>query len=256
MIETNLTIAIPFLVLALAHSVLGERRVLGPLRAMDLTVGTMSRRFLDRLLRFAWHATSLTWFALGLVFLGLDLLLGAALIGGLAAVIMFVYMRAHLAWPLFLLIAVAALRAYGTVGDAGLQVAGWVAFTVLGAAATLHLYWAMGGTRWTRAVIPTTEVGARSFDPPPLATAAVAVALAVFAALVAMELAAVEAFAQLRVVLLWVGVGVLALRAAGDGRLVGFSKSVRTTAFAKADDAVLTPLVVFLAFGVSAAALL
>ena len=49
------------------------------------------------------------------------------------------------------------------------------------------------------------------------------------------------------------GCGVLALRALGDGRVVGFSKRERGTLFARRDDAYYTPLVVLLAAGAYAA---
>lgn len=51
------------------------------------------------------------------------------------------------------------------------------------------------------------------------------------------------------------GILVLAARALGDGRGIGFTKRVRTTRFGRADDLYFTPLIVLLAIG-SAAALL
>ena len=150
----------------------------------------------------------------------------------------------------------AAMYDGGWLGDGLLRGAGWISVALLGAAAALHVYWALGGRRWASAVIPTSGPGESLFSPPPLATAAVAVLLGGFATLVALHLLDAGPFGGVRVLLLWVGVGVLALRAAGDGRFVGFSKSVRGTSFAQADDAWFTPLIVALAFGSTAAAIL
>lgn len=256
MIETNLAIAIPFLLLGLAHSLLGEKLLMRPLLAADWSVPRLSRRVAGIILHFAWHLTTVTWFGLALVFLGVDLLVAVAAIGGVSAVIIFVRLRSHLAWPLMLLISLAALRDYGTIGDSAMRIAGWVAVGLLVGAALVHGYWALGGQRWGHLVIPTTPGSGAAFSPPAIATAAVGVSLAGFAALIVMALIDAQLLVSARTVVLWVGVGVLALRAAGDGRLVGFSKMVRGTDFAVADDAYFTPLVVFLAFGAASAAVL
>ncbi len=50
-----------------------------------------------------------------------------------------------------------------------------------------------------------------------------------------------------------VALGAFVVRAVGDGRQVGFTKSNRATAFARADDALYSPLVVALAFASAAA---
>jgi len=59
------TAAILLVVTALAHSVLGERRLIGPLlaRREGVLAGDLARF----LLRFAWHGTSVTWAVLALI---------------------------------------------------------------------------------------------------------------------------------------------------------------------------------------------
>lgn len=55
--------------LGVLHSVLGERILLRPLIATDpvpAAIGTHHRR---QVMRLAWHATSITWIGIGLVFL-------------------------------------------------------------------------------------------------------------------------------------------------------------------------------------------
>lgn len=60
------------LLVAGVHSWLGERRVLGPLLAPGKATGPLAEKEgLRRLLRGAWHFTSVTWFANGLALLAL-----------------------------------------------------------------------------------------------------------------------------------------------------------------------------------------
>jgi hypothetical protein len=58
MIAAGLTAAI-----AVAHSALGEKLVLGPLLASDVPKLGGSSRFMRRTVRYAWHLTSLWGFA-------------------------------------------------------------------------------------------------------------------------------------------------------------------------------------------------
>lgn len=118
--------------------------------------------------------------------------------------------------------------------------------------ASLHVHWAMGGRLAAEAVIP--EVGGRpAFTPGTGITLLVAAFLATCAILVLAtgDLLAVpipdawldRAMAALAVV--------LALRAIGDFRLVGFSKRVRGTRFARMDDLLYAPLCLALSAGVA-----
>jgi hypothetical protein len=59
------TASILLVITALAHSVLGERRLIGPLLARrEGVVGSDLARVV---LRFAWHLTSVTWAILALI---------------------------------------------------------------------------------------------------------------------------------------------------------------------------------------------
>jgi len=233
--------------IGVAHSVLGEREVLRPLFAdRRWTIG-LARRPTEILLRWAWHLTTLAWFGLAAATLGAPpaTILGVVCITsgvlGLGA------LRGHLAWPLFLLAGFAALARDGWLPSwSAIAIAALAALVSVGAAG-LHLYWAFGGRRGLRAAVPERPDGRPAFEPGPLACLAVTVALLAFAGLLGWATLAtspwwVEAA-------LGVATALLALRAIGDGRQVGFSKSNRRTRFARADDALYTPLVVLLAFG-------
>ncbi len=74
----NTIIAATFLLLAVLHSVLGERLLLAPLRSSPLPPMPIGRWLGGRTLRFAWHATSVAWLALGAVVLEPSKALGVA----------------------------------------------------------------------------------------------------------------------------------------------------------------------------------
>ena len=120
-----------------------------------------------------------------------------------------------------------------------------VAFCTAGALAVLgvsHTYWACGGRRGKRAVIPQRGPGPNSAPLlRPSRTATIAVALALFlAAAVTIDGAAAG---NLVLALLF------GLRAVGDFRWVGFSKRVRTTPFARWDTWLYSPLSLALSWG-------
>ncbi|MEZ4438857.1 MAG: DUF3995 domain-containing protein [Polyangiaceae bacterium] len=237
--------------LAALHSALGERLILRPLFADGRWSSDLPRGATQSILRGAWHLTSLFWLGLAATFSGLSLTVATAIACLAAGAMILVGLRSHLAWPLFLLAGLASL-------DAGRQLPSVVVYGLVGTAALIavfvagaHLYWAAGGRRGASRAVPTRDDGAPLFAPGPLACAAVALALTTFAGL-----------------LLWVALGappwwprvglglgllVLILRAVGDGRYLGFSKADHRSAFARADDALFTPLVVTLAFGALAA---
>ncbi|MCA9550617.1 MAG: DUF3995 domain-containing protein [Myxococcales bacterium] len=233
--------------LACAHSYLGERLILVPLfRSPGWQVG-IPRSGAQRVLRFAWHLTSIAWLGLGAVIVGAPVGLAVAAVSLASSLVVLLAMRAHLAWPVFLLGGLAALEAEGRLPELVRSGAVVAAVVVAVGAAALHVYWAAGG-RWGLArAIPQTPDGAPRFRPGRLLTLAVAGLLGAFAALV---LATAQGGAPT-----WVRLGtagallVLVVRAVGDGRMVGFSKRLRTTAFGRADDLVYTPLVVLMAVG-------
>jgi len=114
---------------------------------------------------------------------------------------------------------------------------------VFAALSALHVYWAVGGRRGMGAVIPTVE-GRRTLNPSALATIVVAVALALAAAITLGATGILAAVAPA-----WVirsGLVVLAVvfvaRAVGDFRLIGVTKRVRDTRFARLDTFVFVPL--------------
>lgn len=239
-------------VLAVAHSWLGEAGILGPLLAQDWSIDE-PRWAVERILRFAWHLTSLAWLALAAILAGGAILPVIAILCGVSALLVFGMLRGHLAWPLFLLASVGALHADGHLSEALLWGAAIAAASVLSIAACVHVYWAAGG-RWKLDVaVPTNDAGSRSFEPGPLLTLLVAGGLFVFAALV-VTAAAGDAPSLVRW-LVAAGTGIFVLRAVGDNRSVGFTKREHESAFAEADDQWFTPIVVFIALG-SAASLM
>ena len=103
--------------IGVVHSWLGERRVLGPLLAPARRQGILaSSAFIRRVLRFAWHLTTLAWWGMGailaaLAFSPLDpqgriVLVGIGVTFLLTGIVILVTSRGrHLAWPAFLAVA-------------------------------------------------------------------------------------------------------------------------------------------------------
>jgi hypothetical protein len=108
------------LAIGLVHSWLGERVLIGPLLAPASRFGLLKESSAARrVLRFAWHLTTLAWWALAAVFLAIAAqpIVGSArqvlailavffLVTGL--VVLGSSKGRHLAWPVFLAIAGAA----------------------------------------------------------------------------------------------------------------------------------------------------
>lgn len=247
----ELIIAACLFVLAGAHSVLGETDILRPLFAATWAMERTPRWATEKVLRFAWHLTSVAWIAMALAILDVPLLVSIAGMSLVSAAMIFVMLRGHLAWPLFLLAGVAALHQYGALDRSTLRAGAVLTSVALVAAAGLHVYWALGGT-WMldRAVPKTSRPG---FQPGRGLTLAVAVGLAAFAALVAVV--AFDSGPDVARPFVAIGVAVFTLRAIGDTKVAGFTKTVRDTAFAVADDRWFTPVVVFLALGATGALL-
>ena len=116
---------------------------------------------------------------------------------------------------------------------------------VLGGVSGLHLYWAAGGRRGQHAVIPTSD-GRALIAPSKAATVAVAAALAMAGGLYAGATARWEPRWVYRVGATGVA-AVLAARAIGDRRSVGFLKRSRDSAFARRDTYLYSPLCAVLA---------
>lgn len=247
----QILVAIIFAVLAVAHTVLGERGVIRPLLAADWDIDGLPRWAADRLLRFAWHLPTVAWLALGGVMLGWSPFLMVALGAAGTALLILIALPGHAAWPLMALAAGAAWWADGSLTESVLRATGLVTAAVLVGAALLHVYWAFGGTWITDRVYPPRPGKGPSAVPGRWLTLAVAVLLGGFAGLVATAASGETAMAVRWLVA--AGTAVLVVRAVGDGKTAGFTKSDRSTAFAVADDRYFTPLVVFLSMGATSA---
>lgn len=120
----------------------------------------------------------------------------------------------------------------------------------------LHFYWAAGGRGGKVAVLPTWPAAPDAITPPkpalnpgPWATICVASGLAAMALAVALRAGLLGEPVE-HWTLRWILIALAALmfiRAIGDFRFVGIFKSVRGTAFARADNLIYSPLCV--AFG-------
>ena len=239
--------------IAVLHSVLGEGALLRPLFERQWQLD-MPRWAAERIFRFAWHLTSVAWVGLAAAVAGFPLLHTAALVCVTSGVIVFVMLRGHLAWPMFLAAGACMWVSSGVVSLWALQgvaLSGGVMALVL---AGVHVYWAAGGRRGLAVAIPQRPDGTPSFSPGPLACLAVAIALCGLCGLLVWPVAA-DVPSIVRVGL-WVALVAFVARAVGDGRQVGFSKTDRSTPFAVADDALFLPLVVALGFACAAALLL
>jgi hypothetical protein len=121
----------------------------------------------------------------------------------------------------------------------------------------LHLYWAAGGRWGVMEAVP--EVARKpAFTPGPVACIVVALLLAAAAAIVSLraglwQLASAPGWLALAGT--WTVAAVMALRAIGDGKLIGFSKRVRGTPFARWDSRLYSPLCLLLACGCALVAL-
>lgn len=239
--------------LAVAHSVLGERGLLRPLFAQRWTIG-VPRRPAELIFRFAWHITSIAWLGLGCLALGASpwqVLAGVALVSGL---VIFVLLRGHLAWPIFFATALAAGLTGGLVGAGTLTALSLTAALGLGVAGLLHLRWAAGGGHDMLAAAVPTDAGGRPLLRPPWWTS-LGVAVALLGAAAAMVLRTLGVAVPGLQAALVLATAAFVLRVVGDGRHVGLFKRTRDTAFARLDDRYYTPLVVLFAFGGVAALL-
>lgn len=248
----KITAAAIFIILALLHSLLGEKEVLGPLFAQDWNIG-VSRYAAKRLLRFAWHLTSIAWLGIAAVILGLPLVPTLAWMALMSGALVLICLPGHLAWPLFMLSAGCLWEAEGFWPGGAVIPECLVGLGIMVAAlaALIHGYWAFGGQWGMEHVIPRSEDGRPLFSPGPLACLAVSALLTVWAIVLFMVSKGSPEWWQRWFLI--ASLVFLCLRAIGDGRQTGFSKSDRSTSFALYDDALFTPLVVLLSFSVLAA---
>lgn len=249
-----IVVAAGFAVLAVAHSLLGERELLRPLFANPWSL-PIPRPAAERVLRLAWHLTSLAWLGLAALALGVSAWVVLGAVAGISAAVIVLTLPGHLAWPIFTLVALGAGLSGGWVGRGTLAVLCSVAALALLGVGLLHVAWAAGrGTNLLKVVIPSDAEGRPRFVPSRAITLVVAAGLLGAAAVLGVHVLGWEvpgrsiAAAGLVVV--------FALRAVGDFRTVGFSKPGHATAFERLDDAVYTPLSVLFAFGGAAALLL
>ena len=261
---TWLTVATAmYLLLALAHSWLGERAVVRPLLRASWEIG-LPRGFAAPLLRWAWHLTSLAWVAAAAVLAWaaaghpvptpiLDVLAGLALVSG--AVIGVSLRGAHPAWAVFAVGGLACLvGAHGwPASTVARATAGATAASVLVGLGALHGYWAAGGRRGARAAVPTRADGTPLLQPSTLACVAVAALLGTAAALVASAADLIPPLPYARPLALLVAV-VFAARLVGDFRVAGLFKRERRTVFARWDSMLFSPLCGALAIACAIAA--
>jgi hypothetical protein len=260
--------------IALAHSYLGERRILQPLAAMGMDFGTPERRrSVNATLRFAWHLTSLFWLGAAMIIgmlasrpldptgVGVLGILGTLYIASSAIVLASSGGR-HMAWPLLLLVGMIGWAAVIDHGGkaaiaASTNVIGLFVVITLLAIAALHGYWVGSGSAGSGLAVPRKD-GVAVFKPGPVGTGLVAVALMLAAAMVVGRLGYWRLPYQdswLRTAC-WMLSAVFILRAIGDFRFVGFFKRVVGSPFARWDTAAYSPLCLLLGLGIAAVNLL
>ena len=129
----------------------------------------------------------------------------------------------------------------------------WAVAAAFAGLATLHFYWALGGTLGSHSSVPEVG-GASAFHPSTRATVAVGFALlaaaltvAVAGGLVATTAPRWATFSAACVLTL-----ILVARAVGDFRLVGFFKSQRMGRFAELDTVLYSPACVALGLAILA----
>ncbi|WP_436515344.1 DUF3995 domain-containing protein [Ekhidna sp. To15] len=117
-------------------------------------------------------------------------------------------------------------------------------FVIFLALSVLHLSWSLGNKWGFEAALPVNEEGKRMLNPKKIDSFIVGIGLLLFgcfylinASIIALELpAAVISIAG------WIIPGIFLLRAFGDFRYIGFTKKLKSTAFAKKDTYYYSPL--------------
>lgn len=243
------------LLIAAAHSWLGEKLILAPLFSQAMPASRLGPSAMKRILRFAWHITSVAWIGIGLAALlyALQPMAGAEIYLLLASLTLLItgatiYASSrggHFAWPVFG--AATLLLLYTAVPEsvaAGKPWFGALGAVLLTAAGLLHLYWAAGGKAGLAAAISQDAMGQRTLKPRPLLTALIGLLLLGLAIAYWLAGHAVAGWPQ------WLCIAaglVFALRLIGEGKYVGILKRQRGTAFARRDDALYGPVLFVLA---------
>lgn len=229
---------VSLVVLAAAHSYLGEVKLLGPLLAQPLPPLGVSDRFARPVLRFAWHLTSVAWLGLAgaLVVAPTSALVVGATLAVSGLITHLASKGRHFAWAVFL---TGALGAGAEILGRGRLVISLAGAATAAALAGLHIAWA-AGMRWgLHAAIP--QVGGRpARSPGRVMTLLVAGALLVLALLFLAlgRLVVVPATSPLALA----AAIVFGLRTVGDLRTVGLFKRGVTGTFARNDTLYYTPL--------------
>lgn len=239
--------------IGLVHSVFGEIAIVTPLlRNRSWSIG-IPRRAADRVIRFAWHLTTLAWLGLAAALIGVDIGVAFGAVALISGATVLVMLPAHPAWPFFIAAGLYALDAAGALPRPVLVTLTTAAALVAVGGAAAHLAWALGWRVGSHHVLPErpgTSEPIRRVGPVP--TILVAAAAGGLAWLLTMHAWGEPAVWQ------WWGVavagGLLVLRVLGDGRYVGVFKRVRDTPFSRRDDMLYTPLFGLLAAGAVAAA--
>ncbi len=234
--------------IAIAHSILGQKFIIGPLSRDSGWQTRLPRPYAVRTLKFAWHLTTVAWVGLAAIVVGAPVGVTFGLVCLASALVIFVMLRGHLAWPLFLAAGLYGLDVSDALPRSALLVLVGIAVGIASAGALLHLAWVFGASwGFEHATPEDPETSLPVAEPGRV-----------------MTLAAAGASATLAGLLWWVTWGsapswtwwfvaaaafVLVVRVIGDGKDVGLTKVVRSTRFASLDDALFTPLFVALAFG-------
>lgn len=254
MSATTITIAIAWIGLALAHSVLGEQAIVRPLETAEWEPDDIPVWAAVRLVRVVWHLVSIAWLAFGAIALGANTMVALGVAGLASAALMAIPLPQHGAWPVFLVAGLVALREGGALPNNAVQVIALVAAAVLAGLTVLHVGWAFGRGPGLENVTPTHADGTPAMRAPSRAlTLAVAGLIATFAGLLVARV--VGAGPDSIRWLVAAGAAVLAVRAIGDGKVAGFTKKHRESRFGYLDDRVFTPLCVMLSAAAASLAL-
>lgn len=246
--------AMLLVVIGVGHSVLGETDILKPLFARSALEGKYPKWVTARILRFAWHLTTVAWFGLAAILVGVPAALTCAAVMILSATVILLRLPGHFAWIPFLTGGLVAWWAGGPIPQPLLWFALAAGVLVAVGAGAFHVAWALGSKRGAANVLPQ-GVGSRQpvNIPPNWVTAGIALALFTYAALAL--LATNSPTGPVR----WAVLAALVIfcaRVLGEGNYVGAFKRVRDTGFAKADDKFWTPLVALLALSAASALVL
>lgn len=246
------TAAALLVLIGAAHSVLGELHLIGPLMKADWSRLLMPERLAKATLRFAWHLTTLAWWALAAQLVldaawHLDIVVACS--AATALVIFGATRGGHFAWAVFAAIAACAwLGEHGTERLHAIRDAAGLSLGVLliGIAA-LHVYWASGGRWGVEEAVPTRD-GQPLFRPSRAATLAVAAALTAAGAWAWLcATGTPPAWAPGWSAQLGWPLGVIFLaRVLGDFRYCGLFKRVFDSTFARWDSLLYSPLCITL----------